>query len=391
MLNRLFILLIGTAFVGCGDSTDKLNGIWVSGDFNKSQAVIVIENGMWSEYVSGLPFRYEASLDGEELTLGGDNLFTEEYEEKVHKVRFTNDSLFIINEEMDDFLFIRKNSSDISEIIISSSNGKIELPKVEFCGGDGIDSEHNIFIDKQNSIDRTVVIDESEKKIEFLSSNEMRNPLHGNGLINLFIDENVPYSYVKEVQLQMRLSNNLRIRYVLDENECELNKDSTQLQLNYLRVNLPYFVGILDDSLDILLPPRPEAHEIKSENLFIVTLESADVFILNDEKLNRKSFLNKLDSIVLNVPKYVLVYGFNENALFKDYLDFKVTFQNQLNVLRNDYSYNEFGVSYEKLSATIGNDESIKENYKHVKKKVPQRLMTIEDYEINKKLYEDAK
>lgn len=401
MKTKLFILLIGISFVGCGNSTDKLNGVWVSGDLNKAQAVVVIENGIWAEYVSGFPFYYEADLDGERLTLIGENLFTGEHEEVIHKVQLKNDSLFIVNEQMVDFLFVRKGSSSMSEIIISNSKRKISLPKVDYCEIDGVNNQHDIFIDKQNNIDRTILLDEESMRLEELALvglNSERDEIGGTRLINLFVDNDVSYEYLKDVQLQLRLSNNLRIRYVLDEYNCSKSNDSTQLFLNYFRTNLPPFKGDLNDSLGLILPPGPPPYTVEEEDLFNVKMTSKEECVLNGVTMNMESFPTHLDSFVKSRPKYVMVYSFTYDATFNDYLNFRVMVSNQFKKLRNDYSIKEFGVSFEQLRLNMYEEESdvkmhsdsFRKKWKSVKKKIPQRFTTQEDYDINKKLSEDV-
>ena len=145
--------------------------------------------------------------------------------------------MFIVNEGGDEFLFIRKKNHRASDIIISNSMREITLPDVDYCEVDGVNSEHNIFIDKQNSIDRTLVIDEGNIKVDELAMARIHQARDGleNRVISLFIDKDVSFEYLMDVELQLRMSNSLRVRYVLGENECETNNDSTRLLLNYFR------------------------------------------------------------------------------------------------------------------------------------------------------------
>tara|TARA_R110001592_G_scaffold129358_1_gene341771 strand:- start:2313 stop:3488 length:1176 start_codon:yes stop_codon:yes gene_type:complete len=391
MINRLFILLIGIIFIGCGHSTDKLNGVWVSSDLDKLQSVLVIENGLFSEH-SWWTFHYKAKLNGDEIILNPINPMQGDEDEILLKYKYSKDTLIINNIQANTkYLYIRRSNHIISELIISSSKRKIILPKIDYCGVDYINNEHNIFIDKRNYIDSTVILDDREIKVWQIASARIHESRDGmeERIINLYIDKDVPYEYLKDVQFELRLSNNLRVRYVIDENKCTFSTDSTQLQLNYFKTNLPQFMGNIDDSLGIFLPPSPPPFSIEKENLFKVKVDSLNIFNLNGEIMSSEWFFHKFDSIISNNSNYVLVYDFFDNAKFSEYLNFRVNLHNRIYNKRNQYSYDNYGLSFDEMS--LNNEDLAQDKLDEVKKRIPYRLTTIEDYEINQRLNKNAK
>lgn len=389
MLNRLFIILIGIAFFGCTNFTDKLNGEWISGDLLNRREKLFISDGLWTTWQNGSSFRYKSELKDNKLTLSPLNPIFDDYSDINFWLHQKGDTIILTHEKNGDFVYYKKSDLRTIDYLISESGRNIELPKVLSYESDYLKSEIDIFIDVECESELKFHLNGSKKDISELFSliqnqKEDKSFFSSSLRTNLYIDKNVSYNYVQLVEEQLRVASNNTVNYVISNSEDMLQIDSTYYHLNYITLRLPPFYGFVNDKINPPMPPFPGAPtQTELYNIHYVTFNNNNV-VYDDVIMKDIEFWEEFADL-LNDSDYMLIYNFHEKSTYEDYIQFQGLLKREITLARSEFYKDNYKKSYKELlkNQYLDNERNI---LKSIKSKIPFRLLKKSDFNMIKEI-----